>query len=150
MKKYKVKVNAKDGMPCVGPFFVIGNQLVAHPTKLTEAEEWQGTYNDTLSHNDLYYKYIAPMYGFSQRSEWERYPRGRVVAKTLANGQKKYYVFMDKCILYKGNVRNQILNEYQIPLDATIWKTDSHYKCANCGANVIPDLDDFDDVDGLY
>lgn len=135
---------ANDASPSVGPFFVIDDQLVAHPVKLAEAEQYQGTYNDTLSHNDLYYSYIAPHYGFSQRSDWEMYPRGRVVAKTLANGQKKYYVFMDKCILYKQNVRNQILNEYGIPLESTIWKTDSHYKCANCGAAIMADLDEFD------
>lgn len=136
---------SNDATPSVGPFFVIGDQLVAHPVKLSEADVYQNTYNDTLSHNDLYYKYIAPQFGFSQRSDWEMYPRGRVVAKTMANGTKKYYVFMDKCILYKQNVRNQILNEYGIPFENTVWKTDSHYKCANCGANVALDLD-FDDL----
>ena len=142
--KYKVKV--MDSMPCVGPFFVISDKLIAHPVKLTEAEEYQGTYNDRLSHNDLYYKHIAPMLGLSQRSEWEQFPRGRVVAKTMKNGTKKYYVFMDKCILYKSNIRDQIVNEYQLPFDNIVWKTDSHYKCANCGAAVMPDLDEYDDL----
>lgn len=142
MPTYKVKI--KDGIPCVGPFFVIGGQLIAHPVALTDAEQYAGTYNDTLSHNDLYYRYIAPKYGFSQHSDWEQYPRGRVVAKTLKDGTKKYYVFMDKCILYKDNVRNQVLNEYSIPLQNTVWKTDSHYKCANCGANVMIDFDEDD------
>ena len=109
---------------------------------MTDAELYNGVYNDTLSHNDLYYKYIAPKFGFSQRSDWEMYPRGRVVAKTLANGQKRYYVFMDKCILYNEGIRNQIMNEYSIPPSVIVWKTDSHYKCAKCGANVMLDLDD--------
>lgn len=147
MKQFKVTM--KDSMPMVGPFFVIGSDLVAHATKLTDADKYEGTYNDTLSHNNLYYNYIAPKYGFSQHSEWERYPRGRVVAKTLANGTKRYYVFMDKCILYKQNIRDKVLNEYNLPAESVVWKNDSHYKCANCGAMVLPDLDDFDDTD-LY
>ena len=140
MKAYKVRV--RDAGPKVGPFFIIGDEIYAAPVDLSDAEEYAGTYNNTVSHNSLYYKSIAPQLGFSQKTEWEMYPRGRVVAKTMSNGTKKFYVFMDKCLFNRPNVKQKIIEEFRLFQGEPVWKTDSHYKCANCGAIVMPDDDD--------
>ena len=130
MKTYVIRV--RDSEPMVGPFFWIGGKLFAHGEPISTAEEYGDAYNDTMGHNTFYYSKIAPQLGLSRYSDWEDFPRGRVVGKRLKDGRKRYYVYMDKCIIDNAEVIEKVLQEYHLPAQITSFRRDAHYKCSNC------------------
>jgi len=114
-------------VPEVGALFMIGDEIYAKSTPITEA----GTYGKFLIEEtdhvtfwpELQQAGVAP-----KAMEYDECPRGRVtwdIEKCQAR------LFLDRCIIEKAGMVNKIINSFHLPL-STIAERDDHYRCPGC------------------
>jgi hypothetical protein len=116
-----------DGAPEVGIFWVIDEEPLIDGTPLNEAGE-RLDFFDPKSHSQLWPVYqrigVVP-----QNSEYQDYPRGRVVYDKEA---RSFTIFADKCILKDEPMVRKILSGFHLP-PQTQAESDPHYECPKCG-----------------
>ncbi len=122
----------------VGIFWLIEDRLVLDTTLLSEAEP----YGDCLTHGNSHIDFWTEQQGLgtvSHDTEYEEYPRGRVVYNAKA---RKFYLLADRCILKDKAKVARIKKAIHLPPKTTV-DTDPHYRCAKClrGHHPIDDAD---------
>ena len=112
--------------PEVGIFFLFGIKLFVERTSLLEA----GTYADCKIHEGDHIQYWEKLLraGAVPESEYDEYPRGRVVSNTKT---EQFMIYADKCILGRKATVATIKCELHLP-KGTKTAPDSHYRCPRC------------------
>lgn len=112
--------------PKVGIFFLVNGRLWFECTPLSEA----GNYGDFKIHEGDHIRFwddLVRAGSVPADSEYEDYPRGRVVC----NAQTGHWVvYMDRCISRRQELVRQIITEMQLAEPQL--STDEHYRCACC------------------
>jgi hypothetical protein len=114
------------GIPKVGIFFIIENQILMDAVPAKNGEP----YGDTLGYGSHYefWNNLVPWNliekKFKKRA-YDAFPRGRVVFFTQ---EKKFVLYADKCL--KQNKTKWIAEQFG--LSDVVLKRDEHYQCAKC------------------
>ena len=88
------------------------DQLGLIDSPFTHIEEWE-THHIYLS----FFKHL-------QGSEYQTYPRGRVIYNSLIN---QFYIYLDKTIFNKPTIK-KITNAFELKEHKIKWLLDPHYK----------------------
>ena len=114
--------------PQVGIFWVVDNKPLVFGESLNDAEQSAEFKNYKEDHIHLWSflqrNRIAP-----RDSEYEDYPRGRVVYNTKT---ATFMFFADRCILKDKPIVEHLLAELHLP-STTKTESDPHYRCKKCG-----------------
>ena len=113
----------------VGIFWVIDGKAVILGEPLSEAESWGEFKNYSQGHDREWSRFLQRNGIVSRDSEYDDYPRGRVVYNTVTGS---FNLFADKCILNDKSMLKQVLAELHLP-SQTKTESDPHYKCKDCG-----------------
>ncbi len=115
--------------PYVGIFFLVGGKLVFEATRFSEA----GTYAHCKIHEGDHVHYWDKLLrdGAVLNSEYDEYPRGRVVFDTKI---AQFTIYADRCILANKRLVAKITRELNLPMNTKI-ETDPHYRCPKCMKN---------------
>ena len=116
------------GAPEVGIFWVVDGKPLAFGDPLAEAEPWGDFKNYKQDHIRLW-KFLQRNGVVPRDSEYEDYPRGRVVYNTKTDA---FMFFADRCILKDKPMVEHLLAELHLP-STTTTESDPHYKCKQCG-----------------
>jgi hypothetical protein len=114
------------GVPKVGIFFVVDNQLLMDAVPVENGEP----YGDTMGHGSHYefWETMKPSNVIEKKFKaraYDAYPRGRVVYFT----QKKLFVlYADKCL--KSGELKWLAEQFCIA--GPVFARDEHYQCATC------------------
>lgn len=128
-ERAQVRARARvPGAPEVGIFWVVNGKPIVFSDPLNEAEPWGEFKNYKQSHHSLW-RFLQRTAAVPQDSEYEDYPRGRVVYNTKASS---FAFYADKCILKDKPMVEHLLAVLHLP-STTKAECDPHYKCKNCG-----------------
>jgi hypothetical protein len=113
--------------PRVGIFWLVNDRLLTDTTPLNEAESYGNHLGHPRSHIDVWKRYQqigkAPL-----DSEYEEFPRGRVVYDTKTS---RFTLLADACILKEKGLVAHIKKEMRLSRNTKVGK-DSHYRCFGC------------------
>ena len=114
------------GVPKVGIFFVVDNQLLMDAVPVENGEP----YGDTMGYGSHYefWETMTPSNVIEKKFKaraYDAYPRGRVVYFTQ---KKRFVLYADKC-LKPGELK--WLAE-QFCITEPVFARDEHYQCATC------------------
>ena len=112
----------------VGIFWVVDGKPLAFGAPLLEAEPYGELKNYKQSHYSLW-EFLRHSRIVPQDSDYEDYPRGRVVYNTRSDS---LMFFADNCILKDKPMVRLLLGRLHLPL-STKTESDPHYKCKKCG-----------------
>ena len=115
------------GAPNVGIFWQYGKRLIVAGTPLAKAE----AYGEHMIFSSSHLNYWAELQRagtVSRETEYEEYPRGRVIYNTKAH---KFTLMADKCIIKNKRLVTRIMSTLRLPKNTKV-VTDSHYRCAKC------------------
>jgi hypothetical protein len=128
-KRAQARAKARvQGAPEVGIFWVVEGKPIVFGDPLSEAEPWGEFKNYRQSHYSLW-RFLQRNGAVPQDSEYEDYPRGRVVYNTPTSS---FAFFADRCILKNKPMVEHLLSELHLP-SSTKTESDPHYRCKKCG-----------------
>ena len=107
---------------------MIEGKPLAFGDSLNNAEQWGEFKNYKEDHIHLW-KFLQRNGIVPKDSEYEDYPRGRVVYNTKTDS---FMFFADRCILKDEPMVEHLLAELHLPL-TTKTESDPHYRCKKCG-----------------
>jgi hypothetical protein len=111
----------------LGIFWLVDGKLIFDSSPLSEAEPYGDHMTHPRSHVNVWEKFERR--GLVPRgSEYEEYPRGRVMLDTTDEG---FTILADKCILKRKGMIAQIKRALHL-LKKVKLDTDSHYRCPRC------------------
>jgi len=113
--------------PRLGIFWLVRDNLLFDTTSLSEAER----YGDHLTHPRSHikvWKQLQQLGTAPRESEYEEYPRGRVMFHPSAG---VYTILADRCVLDRKDLIARIKEELHLP-KSTKTVPDSHYRCFEC------------------
>jgi pimeloyl-ACP methyl ester carboxylesterase len=118
---------AREVEPRLGIFWLVDGRLIVDSTPVSQGEG----YGDFKTHANSHYSYWSELYstGAVPDSEYEEFPRGRVVYNTK-NGD--FTLMADRCILWDTAVIAKIMAQLKLNPEKTTLSPDSHYKCSKC------------------
>ncbi len=116
------------GAPAVGIFWVVEGKPLAFGDSLNDAEQWGEFKNYKEDHIHLW-QFLQRNGIVPPDSEYEDYPRGRVVYNTRT---ASFMFFADRCILKNRPIVEHLLAELHLPA-TTKTESDPHYRCRKCG-----------------
>jgi hypothetical protein len=116
------------GAPEVGIFWVVDGKPLVFGDPLNDAEQCGEFKNYEEDHIHLW-KFLQRNGIVPPDSEYEDYPRGRVVYNTKTGS---FMLFADRCILKDEPMVEHLLDELHLP-STTKTESDPHYKCKKCG-----------------
>lgn len=104
----------------VGPFFFIDNNLISYkePIDMYSLDEY--FINSSKGHFELFYEIRKP----NMKEEYSMYPRGRVLYDTR---NMIFKVYLDETLLNRKDIREMIINDFNLPLINVLFDTDEHY-----------------------
>jgi hypothetical protein len=114
------------GLPRVGIFFVVDNQVIVDAVPVEDGEP----YDDSIGHGGHYefWTLLKPRTlierKFKERA-YDAYPRGRVVFFKQKN---QFVLYADRCLKY--NNLKKISKMFYI--SDYLLDSDEHYRCAKC------------------
>lgn len=111
----------------MGIVYFVGDKLFIDSTPVAQA----GTYGDCLFHDRDHSEYWAQLVkeGAVPRSEYERFPRGRVSYNEKTGN---YTLLADACVLREKKLVKVILSRMHLHPEGTEIGSDSHYRCFQC------------------
>lgn len=136
--------------PKTGPFFCIGNSLLADKAELYESRKQAGKLDNPLSHEKLFYRNYRSIQGYVSRKQADKddnllfhealpdrkldytdFPRGRVV---WDNNRNISIIYIDPCIRNRIHeiVKRFSLSEYVV-------EEDEQYYCRKCVSKELLD-----------
>ena len=125
--------------PRVGIMWLIRDKLIFDSTPLSGVEACSGYRDHPGRHIDVW-ELLQRQGKAPHESEYEEYPRGRVIYDAAAGA---FTLYADKCILDRKDLIAQIKEELHLPRD-TKTGTDPHYRCFRCLYGSDEDDDDSD------
>jgi hypothetical protein len=113
--------------PRLGIFWLVDGKLLIDSAPLSECERYGDHLNYPGSHIDVWerWKHIGKA---PAESEYEEFPRGRVMCETKAN---KFTLLGDRCILKRKELIAEIKKQLRLPRLVSAG-TDAHYRCFRC------------------
>lgn len=111
----------------VGIFFLVSEKLLFETTPMMQGEEYGSCRTHSRGHPEFWDELVRA--GTVPDSEYDEYPRGRVV---FDSGIQQYTIYADRCILKDKSLITRILREMQLPKNHAVTATDSHYRCPRC------------------
>jgi len=113
--------------PRLGIFWLVDGKLLIDSAPLSECEQYGDHLNYPGSHIDVWeqWKHVGNV---SAESEYEEFPRGRVMCGTSTN---TFTLLADRCILKRKDLIATIKDELHLPKQ-TMLGTDPHYQCFAC------------------
>ena len=129
MNQRKGEQDSKGPRPAVGIFFVYEDRLLIDTTPLEEAQPYGAFMGHAKGHprfwRDLQRNDVVP-----RDVEYDEVARGRV---GFAAKERRFHIFMDRCILENTAMVSRIARELNLPPEATAPPLpDSHYRCPSC------------------
>jgi hypothetical protein len=116
-----------DRTPKVGIIFLVGHKLLIDATPVSDAEDYGEFKIHDLGH-DRYWDRLVKK-SVVPGSDYEEYPRGRVVFNKKTH---QHTLYLDRCILKKLGVVKKIMSEMSLPPNNTKISRDEHYRCPGC------------------
>ncbi len=113
--------------PSVGIMWLVRGKLLFDSVPLSEAEAYDKHLNHPRSHIKVW-EQLQRLGQAPRESEYEEYPRGRVVFDTPLT---EFTLYADKCILDRKDLIAQIRDTFHLP-KSTKTGTDAHYRCSRC------------------
>lgn len=130
----------KNQEPLVGLFFHVDGELVILSTPLSEGENDGDFINDPRGHSDCWEALrTEPENSIVHRNRAQSYdffPRGRCLYRSKDD---RYLLYVDRCILTKPDVIDEIMRLLRLPRERTDVKLDLQYRCAQCNPYYVPD-----------
>ena len=115
--------------PQVGIFFFYNNHLLSDTTPLSEAQDYGDFRGHRVGH-DTFWGQLQRNEFVPRDVEYDEVPRGRV---GYDKKERKFYIFLDKCIRNNPRVTDKIERDFSLPASNTVPpKLDSHYVCPGC------------------
>lgn len=130
MRSGKSRRTAKtnlDRAPHLGIFWLVDGKLIFDSSPMSEAEPYGDCLTHPRSHVDVWAKFERSG-RVSRGSEYEEYPRGRVMFDTT---NESFTILADKCILNRKGMIAQIKKALNL-LKKVRLDTDSRYRCPHC------------------
>lgn len=115
----QVKPDQVKTEPLIGPFFLIGNQLIVQQCLLSKGRKQADKLDNSYGHEQLYDDYFS-------KGDYIDYPRGRVIWD-LTNDQA--IIYLDPCI-HTEAVLKRVASMFR--LERYTVQYDEHYHCKNC------------------
>jgi hypothetical protein len=126
--------------PHVGLFFYVEDELVMLSSPISEGENDGDFINDPRGHSDCWEALRTEPQNsivYNNRTKsYDFYPRGRCLYRS---NDDRYLLYVDRCILTKPDVIDEIKRVLSLPLGKTDVKLDRQYQCAVCNPNYVPD-----------
>jgi|ERR1035437_8744893 hypothetical protein len=122
----------------VGIFWLVGNRLLCDTGPLSKAEEYGECLTHPQSHID-HWAHLQQIGTVSPHSEYEEYPRGRVVFNTKT---ERFTIYADRCILRRQPMIKRIMKIMHLGINETDFRTDGHYRCVKCMEKLDDDEND--------
>ncbi len=118
------RVDSREPRAMVGIVFMVEGKLWIDATPADEA----AAYGTCKTHERGHLEYWCALRtsGRVPDAEYEEFPRGRVVYNT---NTCEFIAYLDKCILRKHAVVNQLMRRLNLPPARTRTLPDSHYRC---------------------
>jgi hypothetical protein len=130
------KLLKKAGTPEVGIIFLVGTKLFVEGEPVSSAEvirvrhlPLDAQFVNFDGNHDNYWDRLKAMGAVPRSSEYDDFPRGRVVYN-VATG--RYRLFADACILAQKSVVAKIIALMNLPSAKLEISTDDHYVCLRC------------------
>ncbi len=157
LTKYIADINAAQirrqqkeaaGEPCVGIFWYFpGDKVGEEPTLFTDIYPvsevrslWQGVFLDPPTNHLNMWKTILKFKPGYKGLDHQYFPRGRVVCR-VENGMRSYDLIVDPQIKARPNLVMALIDEFNLPENATKIVTDDHYM-APCLLDAGPQFPD--------
>lgn len=132
-KRQTSRVPSKDSkrvrIGLVGIIFLVGrDRLLIESSQISEAETCAGFVNHRRGHDEFWAE--LQMHNLVPRDEeYISIPRGRVIFSVQ---EDKYSLLLDRCILKKPKIVQEIRERMNLPSRRLLISTDGHYRCAYC------------------
>lgn len=124
----------------MGLFFYVEGELVILSTPLSEGENDGDFINDPRGHSDCWEALRTEPDNSTVRrnraKSYDFYPRGRCLYRVRDD---RYLLYVDRCILRKADVIEEIIRLFHIPRGKTDVELDLQYQCAACNPHYVPD-----------
>ncbi|MBU2872133.1 hypothetical protein [Colwellia sp. E2M01] len=111
----------------VGIFWYVNDTLIFKTKQINKLQQDElGLIDSTFTHieewetNHIYLKFAQRLQG----TEYQIYPRGRVIYNSLKN---QFYIYLDKTIFNKP-ITEKIINAFELRKHKVKWFQDPHYQ----------------------
>ena len=122
-KRQRKKQLDEAGVPQVGIFWILPEELLAFGVAYTEGEKYGGFINTPDGHYETWGK-LTKVSG-KLPEDYTSYPRGRIVYRIT---DQKFLVYLNRKYLNNTRIKNRIIREFRLPVDQTIFRPDRHYE----------------------
>jgi hypothetical protein len=114
--------------PHVGIFWLVSERLLVKSSPVGEVATHANFKDHEASHFD-YWEELVGRGAVPFGAEYDEFPRGRVVYNTRTD---RFTVMLDRCILNRPPLLQELVSRLQLPLDKFDFMEDSHYRCPAC------------------